>query len=109
MPNAERRPDGEIHQEWADDTSANGKSSGNISLEVIFDEDTPDGQWTTHIFRSPDKRMNRGDKTAIVIGGLSEDRERELTALIHGTGTGSTPRAQILSLLAQDENLRWAA
>lgn len=111
MPNAKRRPDDEIHQEWATDTSADGKPSGDLALEVIFDEDSPDSKWTTHIYRldDPDKRLSRGDKTAIVIEGLDQTRERALTTLLNDEGEGSSTRSKILSLLAQDPDLRWAA
>lgn len=111
MPNAQRRPDGEIHQEWATDTSANGRASGNLALEVIFDKDDPNGNWTTHTYRldDPNKRLSRGDKTAIVVEGLDRTRERALSALLNDEGKGSSTRSKILSLLAQDSDLRWAA
>lgn len=111
MPNAQRRLDGEIHQEWATDTSADGKASGKLALEVIFDNDDPDGNWTTHTYRldDPNRRLNRGDKTAIIVEGLDRTRERALMALLNDEGKGSSTRSKILSLLEQDPNLRWAA
>lgn len=109
MPNAQRRPDGEARQEWATDTSADGKSSGDLALEVVFDKDDPDGNWTTHTYRldDPDRRLSRGDKTAIVIEGVNRTRERALTVLLHGEAKGSTARSKILNLLSQDPDLRW--
>ena len=111
MPNALRRPDGETHQEWAKDTSAGGKPSGNLALEVVFSNDDPDGEWTTHVYRLDDQghRFSRGDKTAIVIKGVDRTRQRVLTELIHGEAKGSTARSKILNLLSQDPDLRWAA
>ena len=114
MPNAKRRPDGEIHQEWAHDTSNDGKASGPHNLEVAFDGDDPDTRsWTTHLYAEdqPERRMSRGDRTAIVIAGVSRERALELTELVSGEAQHSrgSERNKILDLLAGDENLRWVA
>ena len=113
MPLAPRRPDTE-RQEWLSDTSNNGKPSGNLALEVAFDNDDPRGEWTTHLYGMdrPDLRLSRGQNTAIVIEGVSHARERELNALIHRSleGDGSrVARDRILELLNGDDKLRWAA
>lgn len=123
MPNAKRRPDGEIHQEWLEDTSNEGNRSGDLALEVAFDDDNEDGQWYTHLLR-PDEagqypgRLSRGDRTSIMIKGLSNDRQRQITELIHKPFRGegivvandvTTRRAKILQALTEDPNLQWAA
>lgn len=104
------RPQGS-EQEWLEDTSNDGQPSGNISLEVCFDNDNPEGRWTTHVFRDGDhnKRLNRGMNSAIVVEGCSPERERALTDLINTAadkGRG-TVRTRILDMLLRDDNLRW--
>ena len=98
-------------QEWLEDRSNSGKPSGDTSLEVYFDNDDPNGTWTTHTFQdgNHDRRMNREMQTAIVIEGCSPERVAELTALIHTAldqGRGTT-RNRILNALAQDDHLDW--
>lgn len=114
MPNAKRRPDGEIHQEWAHDTSNDGKESGPHNFEIAFDNDDPDTKaWTTHLYAEdqPERRMSRGERTAIVIAGVSRERAMELTELVSGEARypRGSERAKILDLLVSDANLRWVA
>ncbi|MBU0577745.1 hypothetical protein KJ742_00955 [Patescibacteria group bacterium] len=111
MPNAPRRQDTDPSQEWATDTSNDGQPSGNLSLEVAFNNDDPDGEWTTHLI-NPDfgnQRLSTQNRTAIMIEGLSWERQRALTLLVHGEHPARTKRGKILGLLAQDPDLRWVA
>lgn len=101
------------NQEWLQDVSNDGKPSGDISLEIAFNGDDPDGQWTTHVFNDGDHvhRLSRGQNTAIVIEGLSRDRERQITLAIH-TGIDErrgTQRGKILGALGEIDGLKWAA
>ncbi len=112
MPIGPRRSDESPRQEWARDKSNDGKPSGSHSLEVVFDDDAPDGMWTTHLFptENNERRLNRGNKTAIVLEGLSRERAAELTRTICDIESRrGTQRGRILDALAQDENLDWAA
>ena len=112
MPIRTRRSDESPRQEWATDRSNDGKPSGDHSLEVLFDDDAPDGTWTTHLFATGDNehRLNRGDQTAIVLEGLSRERAAELTQIICDIDDRrGAQRTKILDALSQDGNLDWAA
>ena len=77
----------------------------------MFDDDDPNGTWTTHLFRRGDNddRLNRGDKTAIVIEDVSRERAMKLSRIIGDIDTRSgTLRARILEALGEDEYLNWA-
>ena len=118
MSNGLRRLDDDsgLHQEWATDTSNGGKPSGEFTFEIAFDKDDPDGQWTTHLIRGRenyDRRLSRGDRTAIMIEGVDHIRKTQISDAIHAAvddpGYKGTQRAKILRALAEMEGLDWTA
>ncbi|HCW32232.1 MAG: hypothetical protein UT36_C0004G0080 [Candidatus Peregrinibacteria bacterium GW2011_GWF2_39_17] len=118
MPNCPRRPDGEEHQEWAEDISNNGGPSGHCKMEVYFEDDNPNGESGIHLFSGRYPRFSKGHKTAIIIQGLSNERYLALTRMICEV-TGDTKngavssvrgsqRTKVLVALWSDVGLEWA-